>query len=134
MIYIIRKTYQLVSLFNLVHSVKLTILFLQGISGVVCFFLPSLYFYKIMALSLQFLFLTKFFFRSFLKHFFYTYNQLFNFYFVKIKMRGLGYRIRYITDNLFAFFFNYTNYYYFYVPKYFLVKAYKKRMFFISYN
>lgn len=62
------------------------------------------------------------------------YNSLLNFFFIKIKIRGLGYRIREIMDGYYYFFFNYTNYYYLYSPDNLFISMYKKRLLMISLN
>jgi len=55
-------------------------------------------------------------------------------YFVKIKIRGLGYRLRSICDTCHYFFFNYTNYFFFFSPSSIVIKTYKKRMLLLSFN
>jgi len=61
-------------------------------------------------------------------------NNLFlDLYFFKLRIKGLGYRLRTIADNFHYIFFNYTNYYYIYIPANLLIKIYKKRLIIISY-
>lgn len=60
-------------------------------------------------------------------------NFIVDFFFIKLRIRGLGYRWRTISNNFHYFFFNYTNFYYFYNPYNIIVKIYKKRMILISY-
>jgi len=59
------------------------------------------------------------------------FNHLF---FFKLRIKGLGYRLRSISEYCHYFFFNYTNYYYFFNPVHVLVKTYKKRMILISFD
>ena len=51
--------------------------------------------------------LNNYFFKSFLSQFIFSYKYLFFFNFVKLKIKGLGYRIRKISNELYYFFFNY---------------------------
>lgn len=60
-------------------------------------------------------------------------NFIIDFYFIKLRIRGLGYRWRTISSNFHYIFFNYTNFYYFYNPYNIIIKIYKKRMILISY-
>lgn len=120
--------------FNLFYQNKSSILYLKGLYGIVSYKLPSFYFWRKNINNLTFIFLNKFFFSSFLRHFFMFYKRLYYIYSVRLKIRGLGYRIRRISNNLYYFFFNYTNMYYFYIPNNILFKWYKKRAVLLSSN
>jgi len=65
---------------------------------------------------------------SFISHLISLYNRLFFIFFLKLKVRGLGYRIKRITSNLFRFFIGTTNYYYSHIPFSFYIKARRRRM------
>lgn len=56
-----------------------------------------------------------------------------NIYMFRLKIKGLGFRWRTITSQFHYIFFNYTNFFYFFVPLTLLVKLYKKRMILVSY-
>lgn len=84
--------------------------------------------------KISFIFHNAIWFKHFIKHVFTFYNTLFNFYFVKLKIRGLGYRIREISEGYYYFFFNYTNYYYMHSPNNLFITMYKKRLLIISLN
>jgi len=102
---------------------KKSILFLKSDFGILYIKLPSYYFFtnnKENLISL--IFLNRFFFISFLKHFFLIYNKSLIIYFIKVKIKGLGYRIRKISNDLYYFFFNYTNMFYLYIPNNILIK------------
>lgn len=116
------------------YSFKLSCLFIKGNNGFVKIFMPSYYFYKLDESSFSFLFLNNFYFKSFLSHLSTFSKRLSFFYFLKLKIRGLGFRIRFVSKSLCFFFFNYTNNYYFHVPSDLIVKIYKKRIFLFSYN
>jgi len=114
---------------------NLNLFFIKRFCGrVIFFYLPSYFFFStrcsqlVGIFHLKLLFLKRFFFISFLAHFFNYYKQLFSIFFVKIKIRGLGYRIRRISLTTFSFFFIYTNYYYFFLPHQVLAKQYRKRL------
>lgn len=133
MVSLVKKSYKLLSIKKIYYSYKSSILFLKNEDTVIFINMPSLYFFKVWAGSyIRFIFLKRHFFISFIKHLLNFYNKFISFYFIKIKMRGLGYRIRCISKNIFSFFFNYTNFYYFFVPDNLLVKSYKKRMILLS--
>lgn len=130
---LIIKRFVLNKNFSIYFSVKHSCLFMKHILGISYFFLPSYFFWKTNLKAFQLIFINLRFFKSFfinLKLCFHTYLI----YFLKLKIRGLGYRLRSITDNCHYFFFNYTNYYYFFNPKSLIVKTYKKRMLLLSFN
>lgn len=129
------KSYELLKNMELFYSEKLSCFLIRSFSGVFLLRLPSFYMHKILEKnSIIFLFLRKFFFKSFISHLFTLTNKLSVSYFVKLRIRGLGFRMRSISDVLYYFFFNYTNYYYLFSPKTLLIRVYKKRMLLISYD
>lgn len=100
-----------------------------------CFLhLPSLYFYKLSENKISFIFLNKYYFFSFLKHLSYLYNRLFNFYFIKMSLRGLGYKIKRYGRFLLRFYFTMIDYLYFHLPPNIICKHRKRRMLLISNN
>ena len=110
-------------------------LMLKGSSKVLIVYLPSFYFFKKDLFgNFEFLFLKNFFFKSFLKHLLTFYNTLFVSFFLKIKLRGLGYRVRSLARSVHIFFFNYTNYYFFFCPEDIIVKLYRKRILLLSFD
>jgi hypothetical protein len=119
---------------DLYYSIKLSILFIKGIFGIILIYLPSFYYVKIQENIINFIFLSKFIYKSFISHVFNYYNYVNFVYFIKLKIRGLGYRIRQLFDNFYYFFFNYTNFFYLYVPTNLLIKSYRKRFLLISSN
>lgn len=131
---IIIKNYILNKNFFIYLSFKKSILFLKGLHGYLTFKLPSYYFFFQNINKLSFLFINKFFFISFIHHFFLHYKWLFCIYSVRLKIRGLGFRIRSVSNSLYYFFFNYTNMYYIYIPENVLIKWFKKRIILLSNN
>jgi len=111
-----------------------SIINIRGLYGIFIYKMPSYYFYKLYNNTIKFIFINKFMYTSFIKHFITLYKKLSFLYSVRLRVKGLGYRIRKITNNLYYFFFNYTNMYYFYLPKNVLLKWYKKRLLLISNN
>ena len=119
---------------NIYFLPKKSVFYLKSNFGLVFFKLPSYYFYVKDLNLISLIFVKRFFFISFIKHFFYLYNRLSLLYFIRIKIRGLGYRIRKVTNDLYYFFFNYTNMFYFFIPKNVLIKWYKKRIILVSHD
>jgi len=126
--YVLRKN------FNIWLDKSSSIIYIKGLYGIYVYKLPSLYFYVKKVDKINLLLKNNKLFKGFIKHFFVLYKNLYNIYSVRLKIRGLGYRIRKITNNLYYFFFNYTNMYYFYVPINILFKWYKKRAVLVSVN
>lgn len=129
-----KKNYILNTHFDLFFSSNTSILYIKGLYGIVLYKLPSFYLYNFNKKKLILLFINKFLFFSLIRHFFVLYKRLYYIFSIRLKIRGLGYRIRKISDNLYYFFFNYTNMYYFYIPNNVLFKWYKKRAILISSN
>jgi hypothetical protein len=127
-----KKNYKLTSKFNIYLSYKNFIIFIKGIYGILSLKLPSLYFYIMNKNLISFIFLQKNIFINFIKIFFCKYNKLFYIYWICLKIKGLGYRIRKLSKNLYYFFFNYTNMYYLNIPKNIIIKWYKKRLILVS--
>lgn len=123
-----QKSYVLSSNLDLFLDCEKSIMLIVSIFGVIFFRLPSYYFLKKSENLIELLFVNKFFFSSFITHFFLFYERASMLYFLKLKVKGLGYRIRKISASLYYFFFNYTNMFYFHVPKNILIKCYKKSM------
>ena len=94
--------------------------------------LPSFYFY-FPGQRINFVFLTKFFFSSFLSNFKVTYNNLYSFRFLKLRIKGLGYRVRKIYNKLYKFFFS-TTFFYFHVPKNMFFRVKRKHILCVSNN
>jgi hypothetical protein len=54
------------------------------------------------------------------------------FYFFRLKLKGLGYRVFNVTKNLIKVFFNRSNFFYIHIPSCILLKNRTRRLFFIS--
>lgn len=109
-------------------------LFLKGATGLVVMNIVQNFYFDYDKFSISFLFTSKREYVSFLNLFIVTYNKLFYYYFYKLKLIGLGFRVRKIACNLFCFFFTSTNFYYLHVPTCVLLKIKKRKLFFLSYN
>jgi hypothetical protein len=107
---------------------------LRDFLGSTSFSLPSLFFYFVSPIKVSFVFLSYFFFKSFISHFFYKYVSLNFLYVIRLKMKGLGYVIRKITGCMLSFCFFYINFFYLYVPLNVIPRSYRKRVIFISNN
>lgn len=84
--------------------------------------------------SLKLLFRSKESVKTFLKHLFFLVKCLNKVFFVKLKVRGLGYRFKRISSNLYRFYFTRTNYIYLHRPKDVIIKSRKRRIILLSYN
>jgi len=62
------------------------------------------------------------------------YKRLYLFNFVKIKIRGLGYRITCVSGSLFRFFFGNTNFFYLHTPNDIIIKSRKRKLLILSNN
>jgi|SRR5947209_19565273 hypothetical protein len=96
------------------------------------FKIPPIFFYKLDNNNYKFIFLKKNFYITFLKHLFNFYNRFFIFYYFRLKLKGLGYRIFNVTKNLIKVFFNRNNFFYIHIPLCILLKNRTRRLFFIS--
>lgn len=90
--------------------------------------LPSIYYYKFDGKRLILRFISRFYFKSFLSHLKVLYHKLFRIHFLKYKLRGLGYRIKSITENLIRIFIGTTNFFYIHIPLTVFVKVKRRRI------
>jgi len=96
------------------------------------FKIPPIFFYKIIKKDYKFIFLSKLYYVTFIKHLFNFYNRFFTFYYFRLKLKGLGYKIFNVTKKLIKIFFNRNNFFYVYIPLCVLLKYRTRRLFFIS--
>lgn len=96
------------------------------------FYLPSFFYYKLAKNHLKLSFLSNFSYSSFLAHLLVFTRKFSTLFFLKLKIKGLGYRIRRYTKALYRFYFTRTNYIYFNVPLHLVVRRKKKRLLLIS--
>jgi len=135
--YFVLKNTKLLVKTDIYISLSLSALFLKNSFGTLYIYLPSTYFIKKDINSsnkITLLFKEAKKYESFINHLFVLYDRLFHFYYVKIKIRGLGYRMREIGENFYYFFFNYTNYYYLYCPYNVIISIFKKKLLALSLN
>jgi hypothetical protein len=94
--------------------------------------MPSLYFIKKEAIRIAFIFLSKFNYLSFLAQMKVILKKLNSIFFAKFRLKGLGFRTINFSYSLMYFFFNYSNYIYFYRPRNIFLKRFKKRFVLLS--
>jgi hypothetical protein len=94
--------------------------------------IPYIYFYKSEEKIYSFFFNNYFCYISFFKHILQFYNKLISFYYLRLKLKGLGYRIIHISKYLIKIFFNRSNFFYIHLPKTILFKYKIRRLFFLS--
>lgn len=90
--------------------------FIKGKTGVIVFSLPNYYFINIINNSFNFCFLNKYFFYTFFKQISFYLKFFFKYYFIRLRLKGLGYRIKKYNKFLYRFFMGYNHFFYFYVP------------------
>lgn len=96
--------------------------------------LPHWFFFINKPAYISLLFKTKYHFLSVLKHITYLLRYINKIFIVKLKLKGLGYRIKKYCIHLYRFYFTKTNYIYLHVPKYMIVRSRKRRMIIVSSN
>jgi len=96
------------------------------------FKIPSIFYYKLDGSNCNFLFIEKKFYTGFLRHFFNFYSRCFIFYYFRLKLKGLGYRIFNVTKGLIKIYLNRSNFFYVHIPLCILLKNRTRRLFFIS--
>lgn len=94
--------------------------------------LPSLYFYRSSSKEISFLFLRKQPFVAFLRHLSYFHQRLLKFFFVRLRLRGLGYKFKRFAPFLFRFYFTLEMFTYFHVPSNVLCRSRKGRILLLS--
>lgn len=128
------KYYILKKQLNLYFSNKNAYIYLKNRIGLIKLKLPSIfYYYKNLTLTKLSLFNNQNF-KSLINNLFNSYKKLNLIYFIKLKIKGLGYRFRKLSTNFYYFFFNYTNMYYINLPKNIIIKWYKKRLILVSFD
>ena len=94
--------------------------------------LTYIYFYKKNIYIISFFFFKFLHYMSFFRHILHFYNKLCSFYYLRLKLKGLGYRIIHISTFLIKIFFNRSNFFYVHLPKTILFKYKIRRLFFLS--
>jgi hypothetical protein len=110
------------------------ILYLFNKISYVKVFLPSIYFYSTNKLNINFIYLNKITFISVLKQLLTFFNVVTKFYFFRIRLRGLGYKIKKYAPKLYRFFFAYNHYFYFHVPLDIFIKRRRRTLIFFCHN
>jgi hypothetical protein len=118
--------------FSIKYLIKVNYIILKKKSRFFFLKIPNIYFYKFTKKNISFSFYNYFFYISFLKHLIQLYNKLSSFYYLRLKLKGLGYRIVHISKNLIKIFFNRSNFFYLHLPNTILFKYKIRRLFFLS--
>ena len=114
--------------FNFIFLKSLNLIYLYTKIGYMKIFMPSIFFFK----NNKFIFNDKTKYLNILKQFLFYFNKCFKFYFFKIRLRGLGYKVEKFSLNLYKFFFAYNHYFYFHVPQNIFVKNRKRTIIIFS--
>lgn len=102
--------------------------FAKFLKSILFFKMPRFFFY----FRNTFFFYKKTNLTSFLSNLTYTVSIFFSFFFVRFKMRGLGYRVKHITKNIIRFFIGTTNFYYFVCPNSLYIRARRRKLLLVS--
>jgi len=129
----ITKKFLLDKNFNIFFFSNRSLFVIKGLFGIFFIKMPSIYYYKCSCANmLSLVFFSLFSFNFFFKHFVNNLIKLSKLFFFRIRIKGLGYRIKKISNNLYRFFFTSTNFFYFHIPFNVLIKYKMRRMLFIS--
>lgn len=107
---------------------------LQGPLGFHLLRLPAYYFYKSTSASVSFIFTRKENFISFLKHLSYLHQRLLKFFFVRLRLLGLGYQLKRLGAFLFRFYFTMEMFTYFHIPSNVVFRSRKGKILMVSNN
>jgi len=129
-----RKKNFLISNTKLLFLKMKNVLFLKNILGYVKIYMFSKYFYNNSKNKNTFLFVNKKAYNNFLNNFYNFFNRFFRFFFFRLKLRGLGYRIKKITKKLYRFFFAFNHYFYFHISKDIFFKHRRRNLIVFSNN
>lgn len=94
--------------------------------------LPSIYFYKLKSTIFSLCLINYFHYISFFKHVIQLYNKLSSFYYLRLKLKGLGYRIVHLSKSIIKIFFNRSNFFYIHLSNTILFRYKIRRLFFLS--
>jgi len=109
-------------LFDFEFLLKDNIMFIKGPYGYFIIYMPSEYYLNNIEEDYYFLFVKKYFFVSIYKQFLNMYIRIINFFYIRLKLKGLGYRMSKMNDSFYRFFFAVNNFYYFHVPNHIYLK------------
>jgi hypothetical protein len=110
------------------------VIFFKNILGSLKIYMPSEYFLSKTLNKTNILFVKRKMFKLFFTNFMFFFNKFFRFYFFKLRLRGLGYRIKKITTKLYRFFFAFNHYFYFHISKDIFFKHKKRNLIIFSNN
>jgi hypothetical protein len=105
---------------------------IKGSTGIASVLLPSFYLFMPYHRGLSFLFTSEQIFVMFFRYFMAMHSVVSRIFFFRLKLRGLGYRIRKMTRFLFRFFFARNHFYYFHLPMGLFVKQKSRTLFVVS--
>jgi hypothetical protein len=120
---IIVKNYNIKKNIELFFSEKKSLLYIKGLYYYIVIKIPNYYYFFFKNNNnLSIIYNKKILLSSFIRNINLLYNKLVFLYSIRLKLRGLGFKIRKVSKNLYYFFFNYINMYYIYIPKNLLIK------------
>lgn len=105
-----------------------------GPFGYIRFYLYNFFFWKRRKNGFSFIFFNRQIYVSFLKYFIYVHRHVSTLFFFKLRLRGLGFRIKKLTSGLFKFFLARNHFYYFYIPINMYIKNRRRHFYVLSFN
>lgn len=128
-----KKSYFLYKSLNFRFLKHLGLFIIISSKGYFVLKMPKIFFLKNDSTSIySFVFLNNYHFQSFIKLFNVFYRRLFLFYFFRLKLRGMGFRIKRLCSKLYRFYFIRVNFMYLHVPREILIKLKKRKIFIVS--
>lgn len=118
--------------FNIFFLLKKNYIIIKKKSRFFFLKLPYIYFFNVKKYIISFYFINYFHYITFFKHILHLYNKLCSFYYLRLKLKGLGYRIVHLSKSLIKIFFNRSNFFYVHLPKTILLRYKIRRLFFLS--
>jgi len=83
-------------------------------------------------LNFSFIFLSNYYMKSFVRHLESSCSRFFYLYYFRLRLKGLGFRVKRIYKFLYRFYFTVVNFFYFHIPFNVVFKYKARRLFFLS--
>ena len=119
---------------NIFYIKSYNILFLKSDVSFCYLYLGNFFFFKYFDDLLILMFLNKKFYNSFIKIFAFFFSIISKIFYFKLKLKGLGYRIKHVTKFLFKFFLAKNHFFYFFVPYNIFIKHRRRHLYVLSVN
>lgn len=126
--------YKLNNIFDLIYVEEENKLYLKGLYGYYYLYLSKEIYIKTNKDLIKIMLISKNKFFSILNNFLVLYKRLFKLFFFRIKLKGLGFRLKKLNKKLYKIFMAYNHSYYWHSQKKILIKKKGKKLLIISNN